>query len=56
MQSNIYARVAPLLKEIPLNCEPKQLEKFLNLHRVYSTMTYFAFEGIVAPAQTKLIF
>lgn len=32
MQSNIYARVAPLLKEIPLNCEPEQLEKFLNLY------------------------
>lgn len=32
MQSNIYARVAPLLKEIPFNCESKQLESFLNLY------------------------
>ena len=32
MQSNIYVRVAPLLKEISLNCESKQLESFLNLY------------------------
>ena len=33
MQSNIYARVAPLLKELPPNLDGKNLEAFLNLYR-----------------------
>jgi hypothetical protein len=32
MQSNIYAKVAPLLKEIPPNCELKRLEIFFSFY------------------------
>ena len=33
MQSNIYAKVAPLLKETPPNCDINKLESFLNLYQ-----------------------
>lgn len=33
MQSNIYAKVAPLLKETPSNCDLEKLELFLSLYQ-----------------------
>lgn len=33
MQSNIYAKVAPLLKETPPNCDVTKLESFLSLYQ-----------------------
>lgn len=33
MQSNIYVKVAPLLKETPPNCDLGKLESFFNLYK-----------------------
>ena len=49
MQSNIYARVAPLLKEIPFNCESKQLESFLNLYHSGNIIYPGAMQGTTSP-------
>ncbi len=36
MQSNIYAKVAPLLRETPPNCDLNKLEAFFSLYQIGS--------------------